>query len=93
MRYTNTTARMRRWLGGSLARLRSASPWLVLLLSATVSVAHASAVVIVPPRAEDGIGGDVVERAVIELMRVIRAQGLDPISPRRRARAAAFPRA
>jgi hypothetical protein len=81
MRYTSTTALKRRWLGGSLVRLRSGSPWLVLLLSMTASVAHASAVVIVPPRAEDGIGGDVVERAVIELMRVIRAQGLDPISP------------
>jgi hypothetical protein len=52
-----------------------------MLFSAMASVAHASPVVIVPPRAEDGIGGDVVERAVIELMRVIRAQGLDPISP------------
>jgi hypothetical protein len=64
-----------------LARLRSGSPWLVMLFSAMASVAQASPVVIVPPRAEDGIGGDVVERAVIELMRVIRAQGLDPISP------------
>jgi PEGA domain len=55
--------------------------WLALLLNALASVAHASPVVIVPPRAEAGIDSDVVERAVTELMRVIRAQGLDPISP------------
>jgi hypothetical protein len=53
----------------------------VLLLSAMASVAQASPAVIVPPRAEEGIGSDVVERAVTELMRLIRAQGLDAISP------------
>lgn len=64
-----------------MGRLRSGSLAFVLLLSATASVAHASPVVIVPPRTEAGIGSDAVERAVTELMRLIRAQGLDPISP------------
>ena len=64
-----------------MAKLWSVVPWFGLLLWGMASVAHASPVVIVPPRADAGVGSDAVERAVSELMRVIRAQGLDPISP------------
>jgi hypothetical protein len=81
MRYRQEAAIMERWVGAKLTRLRMGGAWLVLLLWGMASLAHASAVVIVPPRAEDGVSSEAVEQAVSELMRLIRAQGLDPISP------------
>jgi hypothetical protein len=80
MRYTNRAALVRLF-GGSLAKLRSGGPWLVLLLWLLAPSAYARPAVIVPPRAAAGVNSELVERAVSELMRLIRAQGLDPISP------------
>jgi hypothetical protein len=52
-----------------------------LALWSTAYTARASTAVIVPPQAEAGVSSEVVEQAVHELVRLLRAQGLDPISP------------